>query len=178
MTIQQLKEIKEDLTLWSKERNLTIDIQRQGIIGNLAEELTEFYRANDKIEQVDALCDMIVFSLNAIELGDLEGWREKIKTKRETHLYLIDFTYYFSYILGNPKSELGIYNTLIKICEECSLAIQSLGFDDYLCMKETIKEISSRVGSYDESKGKWVKNLSKKHLWVKADYDRCKLDSN
>ncbi|MCZ6166047.1 hypothetical protein O6B98_08255 [Campylobacter ureolyticus] len=44
-------------------------------------------------------------------------------------------------------------------------------------MLETIKEISSRTGHYDENIHKFVKNKSDeaKSKWYKADYDKCKI---
>ena len=44
-------------------------------------------------------------------------------------------------------------------------------------MLETIKEISSRTGLYDQNIHKFVKNKSDeaKSKWYKADYDKCKI---
>ena len=55
------KELKE----WREERGLQHKVGN--IAGNIAEELTELLRANSVEEEIDALCDMIVFSVNAIE---------------------------------------------------------------------------------------------------------------
>ena len=43
-------------------------------------------------------------------------------------------------------------------------------------MQETIKEISSRVGEYDESKKKWIKDKSPEAMakWYKANYKECR----
>ena len=44
-------------------------------------------------------------------------------------------------------------------------------------MLETIKEISSRTGYYDENIHKFVKDTSDeaKAKWYKADYEKCKI---
>ena len=44
-------------------------------------------------------------------------------------------------------------------------------------MLETIKEISSRTGSYDESAKKWIKDTSEaaKAKWYKANYNLARL---
>lgn len=57
--------IFEELKKWREERGLTSTVGN--IQANLAEELTELLRANTEEEKIDALCDMIVFSINAME---------------------------------------------------------------------------------------------------------------
>ena len=54
-----------ELKIWREERGLQDTVGN--IEGNLAEELTELLRATTTEDKVDALCDMIVFSVNAIE---------------------------------------------------------------------------------------------------------------
>jgi len=51
-------------------------------------------------------------------------------------------------------------------------AIMKLGYDPECVLSEVAKEINSRVGSIVD--GKFQKDLSKKHLWYKANYERCK----
>ena len=43
-------------------------------------------------------------------------------------------------------------------------------------MFETIKEISSRIGAYDENAKKWIKDESDeaKAKWYKADYEKAR----
>ena len=57
-------------------------------------------------------------------------------------------------------------------------AIMKKGYKVNDCMHETLREISSRVGSVDET-GKWRKDESEKAQtnWYKADYSKCKMDS-
>ena len=55
----------ESLKQWREERGLQNTVGN--IEGNIAEELTELLRATTTEDRIDALCDMIVFSVNAIE---------------------------------------------------------------------------------------------------------------
>lgn len=50
---------------WREERGLQNIVGN--IEGNICEELTELLRSSTVEDKVDALCDMIVFSVNAIE---------------------------------------------------------------------------------------------------------------
>ena len=63
MTTIQTTDIVLQLEKWCNERHLDKETQRKGLVANLLEELSEFYRAKDEYEQVDALCDMIVFCI-------------------------------------------------------------------------------------------------------------------
>ena len=49
-----------------------------------------------------------------------------------------------------------------------------LGYDPESCMKETVKEISSRTGSIIDGKFQKDKNQPKDTLY-KANYSKCKL---
>lgn len=51
------------------------------------------------------------------------------------------------------------------------------GFNFEIAMLETIKEISSRTGSYDEASKKWIKDTSDeaKSKWYKADYEKARI---
>ncbi len=55
----------ERLEEWRRERGLQKQIGN--VAGNICEELTEYLRATTVEDEIDALCDMIVFAVNAIE---------------------------------------------------------------------------------------------------------------
>ena len=57
--------IFDSLNIWREERGLQRTVGN--IAGNISEELTELLRATTVEEEIDALCDMIVFAINAIE---------------------------------------------------------------------------------------------------------------
>ncbi len=84
--------------------------------------MKDYQRDIPEEEKVDALCDTIVFSINAIE---------------------------------------------------------AMGYDAEKSMQETIKEISSRTGSYNPKAHKWEKFKTKESMskWYKADYNKCKKET-
>ena len=45
-------------------------------------------------------------------------------------------------------------------------------------MGEVHKEINSRTGGYSDKEKKWVKDETKKHLWYKADFSKCKYQED
>jgi hypothetical protein len=49
---------------------------------------------------------------------------------------------------------------------------EQMGYDAEQCMSETIKEVTSRKGNYDESIGKFIKVITGKEY--KANYSICK----
>ena len=51
-------------------------------------------------------------------------------------------------------------------------AIMKLGYEPNCVLKEVSKEVNSRVGSIIN--GKFQKDLTKQHLWYKANYSKCK----
>lgn len=112
--------------------------QKNNFEVNYTKELLEFYEAlrdNDNYEMIDALCDMIIIALNA------------------------------GAYLGNTYSEFtseNLVNALLyKGIHISSLVaeINSRGYDAYKCLCETVKELESRSGSWNEKLGKWCKDL-------------------
>ena len=67
-----------------------------------------------------------------------------------------------------------ILSSVLHVCIEM---IKNKGYDPYLAIKETIKEISSRTGTYDKNLSKWIKDSSEeaKAKWYKANYESCKI---
>lgn len=191
MTEEQFKEINDKLREWRDERGLTREVQLAGFNGNFFEEMSEFARAKNENERIDALADIVVFSLNAFEV------RLQLNRYKETPLADLLLT-------GFLMREKQGANVIVDICFR---GMRESGYDPYLCMLETIKEISSRTGKYDETQKKFVKdnglypddvNRLKKCMtienesdewitfadgmdsytykkWYKADYSKCKL---
>ena len=163
---KQLNEIYKLLQAWKAERRLSVESQRAGLLGNLCEELAEFFRAQNDNDRVDALCDIIVFAINAMSEPFV-----KPAALNMPQLWSAMLLPHDTDIIINASS----LNSLVF---QMWRTIEQLGYDPYKCMLETIKEISSRTGEYDESIGKWVKDKSPEAVakWYKADYDRCKND--
>lgn len=149
MTTIQTTDIVLQLEKWCNERHLDKETQRKGLVANLLEELSEFYRAKDKYEQVDALCDMIVFCINSLGrdvLSFMQQVQSDTMVKEGTIISLVDK-------LQESNHKLFIY-MVIKLADK---QLKQLGYDTYNCLLETIKEINSRTGTFNSSINKFVK---------------------
>lgn len=187
MKLEQELEIQELLKNWRDERHLTLEMQNEGLLGNLCEEMAEYYRAKNESEKIDALCDIYVFCMNSLD-GDLEAIREELERQIYLRVYqLNDLKLFFiteiEKKLKRLKKEkiIGDFNLFLYVLMgnvECEA--QALGYDFYTCMMETIKEISSRTGHYDENIHKFIKDKSDEAVkkWYKADYEKCKISLN
>lgn len=176
---------------WNEERYITKEGQAANITANLLEEYTEFARAKDDFERIDALCDIVVFSGGLA--SDSEGFSSNEPTLQGLLLHL-------------AKIADGELDELPKLIALCKTMVEHLGFDFAVAMDETLKEIESRKGVYSQEKGKFNKFLgaySKKDAeikfgaldsaketeacwvnvrgdtivkWYKADYARARVD--
>ena len=165
-----MKEIAKKLTQWMDERSLDINGQRKGFVSNIQEEMVEYFSAKDDNEKIDALCDITVFCVNAMKAYD----KEHIKQPETVSNIKSSVTLgkQLDYITQNKFSKDSL-ESMIDICYTLS---KSIGYDFKVAMDETIKEISSRTGSYDENAKKWIKDTSDeaKAKWYKADYKKAK----
>ena len=133
----------------------------------------------EKVEHeiIDAICDICVFTINAGADVNCNEKIEIINTSQTTRCnssgsFLLsecgNFVYYgkfSSYVCFNQ-----ILLSCAKLCEQ-------YGFNFEIAMLETIKEISSRTGAYDENAKKWVKDESDeaKAKWYQADYELARI---
>ena len=179
-----LTEIYAQLEAWRDERKITAESQRQGYIRNVMEELGElaaglrdydswskcdlrFCQIHKEMAErviVDAICDISVLTINAG--ADI---RDEYKPLS------IDTTNTFS-----DFNCLLLYTSTFdfkKILLNCAVLCEHYGYNFELAMLETIKEISSRTGSYDEKAKKWVKDtsLEAKAKWYQADYELARI---
>lgn len=167
-----LKQIVKKLGKWKEARHLTLEMQRAGFVNNFNEEVQEYNFAKNYNEKIDALCDMVVFIINAWEYNeeDLIYVINKVDSYKDTFKRNVKF--YNSADIVNSKE-----NSLDQIV---FIFLQMLQFkyDPYIAMDETIKEISSRTGKYIEEQKKWIKDTSPeaKARWYKANYDSAKLN--
>ena len=81
--------IFESLKAWRDERGLQNKVGN--IEANLCEELTEYLRATTVEEEIDALCDMMVFAINAIEAKGYDAEICMEETLKEIHSRKGDF---------------------------------------------------------------------------------------
>ena len=89
------------------------------------------------------------------------------------HFKLVDvFTATENIVLG-LEGKLNLADASKKVREIC----EKYGFNFEIAMLETIKEISSRTGTYDKASKKWIKDTSDeaRAKWYKADYEKARL---
>lgn len=175
-----MKNIIDRLELWRKERQLdksqgfVFDLDKQ--VSFLTEEITEYLRAKDDYEKIDALCDLTVFSINAIngidnDYDDIFSDTYCMQKKNYHIANIIDRIPYMFKCRQNGKY------SFVDIIEMCKYMIENLGFNYDLCMNKTLLEIESRKGAFNNDTGKWekFKDEDSMKLWYKADYSKCKL---
>jgi len=75
------------------------------------------------------------------------------------------------------KDEHGRIDAMADIIVFAYGEMAKYGYDGDAVMGEVIKEISSRVGAYDEGTKKWQKDKSPEAQanWYAADFTECKL---
>lgn len=155
------KKILDSLENWRNVRHLTIEGQRYGLRTNLNEEYEEYITAKNDNERIDALCDIVIFLLNAypqILEQDIDRALKEAEPK--------DFKEIFDIETFDGKGK--AFTLMIK----CFYEIKALGYDYGLCLEETIKEINDRTGHWDDEKKKFIKDIK---AGYKANYDACLL---
>ena len=182
----KLHEIYAQLEAWRAERKITAESQRQGYIRNVMEELGElavglrdydswskcdlrFCQIHKEMAErviVDAICDISVLTINAG--ADIAP--NEIETRNNWSLsFLLACINYFE------TSNFVAYADDVLIC--CASLCEKYGFNFEIAMLETIKEISSRTGSYNEATKKWEKDTSDEAQakWYQADYELARI---
>ena len=192
-----LTEIYKGLKAWRHERGITAESQKDGYIVNVMEELGELAGALRDYEKfskhdcpyceidkqkaehgiIDALCDISVFTINAGTDVNCNEKIEIINTSQTTRCnsslsFLLSECGNFDYY-----GKLSSYVCFNQILLSCAKLCEYYGFNFEIAMLETIKEISSRTGSYDENAKKWVKDTSDeaKAKWYKANYELARI---
>ena len=195
MTIN-LEQIYAGLKAWRHERGITAESQKQGYIVNVMEELGELatalreyerfskpsypYSKNKKYAEhgiIDALCDISVFTINAVADIPYSITPFIIETKREFSVADI-FVAIADFIRADNNGDPFNYYDFALILKYCASVCEQYGFNFEIAMLETIKEISSRTGSYDENAKKWVKDESDeaKAKWYQANYELARIE--
>lgn len=175
-----MTEIIKRLELWRKERQLDksqgfiFDLDKQ--VSFLTEEITEYLRAKDDFERIDALCDLTVFSLNAINGidNDYDDIFSTTYCMQKKNYHISNIIDRIPYMFKSKQN--GKYS-FVDIIEMCKYMIENLGFNYDLCINETLLEIESRKGAFNIETGKWEKFKDEESikLWYKANYGVCKL---
>ncbi|EPP0457183.1 hypothetical protein ACULS8_000963 [Campylobacter coli] len=158
MTEMQFNEIKERLADWRSERGLTYENQREEFLGNVFEKVSEYFRAKDDLERVDALCDIVIFCFNSFNLD--YKTLEKQNDYDVTKISIVEITDDLTYTTAKfMRKDFKDFNNIYRLVFNCEHLCKNLGFDFYKCMLEKIKEIESRTGFYDERLKKFVDTI-------------------
>ena len=191
-----LTEIYKGLKAWRHERGITAESQKKGYIVNVMEELGELatalreyerfskpsypYPKNKKYAEhgiIDAICDISVFTINAGADIPYSITPFIIEPKREFSIASI-FVAIADFIRADNNGAPFNYYDFALILKYCASVCEQYGFDFQIAMDETIKEISSRTGSYDEVSKKWIKDESDeaKAKWYNANYELARIE--
>ena len=200
-----LTEIYKGLKAWRHERGITAESQKEGYLVNIMEELGElatalreyerfsktdlaynlpddlaYYDTVKKVaehEIIDALCDISVFTINAGADIPYSITPFIIEPKREFSIASI-FVAIADFIRADNNGAPFNYYDFARILRCCASVCEQYGFDFQKSMIETIKEISSRTGSYDEVSKKWIKDESDeaKAKWYQANYELARIE--
>ena len=198
----KLNEIYAKLEAWRAERKITAESQKEGYIINIMEEFGELaaalrdyerfskpsypYPKNKKYAEhgiIDALCDIAVLTINAGADIPCDFKVTQIQPNANYSInaelnFLIERITHFNkaIIFGDYPKDTAIYFN--SILDKCADICENYGFDFQTAMDETIKEISSRTGSYDEVSKKWIKDESDeaRAKWHKADYEKARIE--
>ena len=191
-----LEQIYKELQAWREERKITAESQKDGYIVNVMEELGELAQALRDYEKfsvteqdatkkqkaeheiIDALCDISVFTINAGADIPSPVKRTEIELKKSNLnadyilKQMVEKCARLSYFEWGEASAFNI------ILVNCAYLCEYYGFDFQIAMDETIKEISSRTGSYDEKAKKWVKDESDeaRAKWYQANYELARIE--
>ena len=190
-----LNEIYKGLDEWRAERGITAESQKEGYLVNIMEEFGELAQAlrdyekfsatdypypTDKQEAeheiIDALCDIAIFTINAgVDIGEVKLTEIELKKSNLDADYIlkqmVERCAFLSYFEWREAKSFNI------ILINCAYLCEKYGYNFEIAMLETIKEISSRTGAYDENAKKWVKDESDeaKSKWYKADYNKARI---
>ena len=191
-----LTEIYKGLKAWRHERGITAESQKEGYIVNVMEELGELatalreyerfskpsypYPKNKKYAEhgiIDAICDISVFTINAGADIPYSITPFIIEPKREFSIASI-FVAIADFIRADNNGAPFNYYDFALILKYCASVCEQYGFNFEVAMLETIKEISSRTGAYDENAKKWVKDTSDeaKSRWYQANYELARIE--
>ena len=191
-----LTEIYKGLKAWRHERGITAESQKEGYLVNVMEELGELatalreyerfskpsypYPKNKKYAEhgiIDALCDISVFTINAG--ADIPCQLKPLIIEHKNEFSVDDiFVAIADFIRTDSNGSPFNYYDFARILRCCASVCEQYGFDFQKSMIETIKEISSRTGAYDENAKKWVKDTSEaaKSKWYQANYELARIE--
>ena len=192
-----LTEVHKSLEAIRAERKITAENQKVSYIVDVMErfgELASAIKDYDKFSQPDypyptdiqeaeyeivkAICDIAVLTLNVgaeaffskrVPLIDTSTISQDVNSLSLLISDCADFECYEDY-----NSYVHFYNILM----DCAKLCEQYGFNFQLAIEETVKEISSHTGFYDEVTKKWERNddWEAQTTWYHADYELARIE--
>lgn len=132
--------------------------------------------ADAEYQIIDALCDIAVFTINTGVNIHHTHKNNIIDTSKVGFDNTNDL-----FALLKACGEFACYPngwvTFNDILDFCASSCEYYGFNFEIAMLETIKEITSRTGSYDEKAKKWEKDMSDeaRAKWYSANYELARI---
>lgn len=170
--VKVIEDIFYSLDDWREERGLQQTVGN--IAANIGEEIVEYLRAENDEQRIDALCDIFTFGVNGIFAQGFYFNHEFFLRETVGDGFIMAM-YSYSELVACQKN-IDITYTLTCIVRSARHKIEQLGYDFIIAMDETLKEIHSRTGAWNDETGKWekFKTDEAKALWYKADYSKAK----
>jgi len=184
--------IIQRLEAWAMSRHISEQLPNKAdYVANVVGELGEYYEAvknKDENETVDAIADIIVFSITEVFKAfknypvisavyeDDEYYAELVamyqKFGYESNRSIFIFT-----VVKEIGAESSKYQYLFNTINTCYNKLVNDGYDIRLVMDEVLKVLESRTGTWSDEAGKFLKDesLEAKALWYEPDYSKCKL---
>lgn len=177
---------KEQLQKWREDRDITIESQKPGLLGNLLEETTEVARAKCLDEIIDGILDYSVYLANAIEevdldqelspeeLREVESKRSKHKDLDENALIVYKNFFLFKLMDGVKSASFVITKDLIAMTHKNDISKEINMHVSYLNSLFRLIKSAVMIAGYDfdkamnevfkainSRKGKWNYTLQK-----------------
>lgn len=169
---------QQQLAQWRVDRNISLTNQ---YIPMIEEELQEYLEATTPEQQVDAVCDILVFTENQLVLENIDPSLSIIETTGLPDYFVDVITYKIVQYHGTDMTNEQLYHFIKSTCYQ---QLQLLNYNVDLAMEETIKEISSRRQDPEQAhqwsingpSGKWQKDKQQDPATLyTADYTKCRL---
>ncbi|MCI7501347.1 MAG: MazG-like family protein [Campylobacter sp.] len=134
--------------------------------------------ADAEYQIIDALCDIAVFTINTGVNIHHTHKNNIIDTSKVGFDNTNDL-----FALLKACGEFACYPngwvTFNDILDFCASSCEYFGFNFELAMSETVKELNSRTGAYDEASKKWIEDLSHeaRGKWYKPNYEKARISN-
>ena len=194
-----LREIFAQLEEWRVERKIKIKSEKENFLVNVMGELGELsYALKDHkkfsqpdypyVTDIDIAKEEIIVTLCWIAIYTIHAGADIPSNLKHSEIELEKPSLNADYILKQlieKCAEFAYYDWDEAKCfniilANCAYLCRHYGYDFKIAMDETIKEISSRTGFYDEAREEWIEDASweAQTKWYEADYKIARLHKN